>query len=193
MAPRAGLASRLACALGGALRSALPQTPAPTPAPSRLAPAWGAARGFLAAAAPLPPAMRLPGRELAGLAAAAAWPSRGAGALRGFAASAEPSLKVYKPTSPGQRGRVTTSRKGLHKGRPMRGLVMVRDPPAARPARATPLTPPRRTAGADQERRAQQPRAHHVAAQRHGAARAAFAAITHSPVPQAAARGVCTG
>lgn len=133
MAPRAGLASRLACALGGALRSALPQTPAPTPAPSRLAPAWGAARGFLAAAAPLPPAMRLPGRELAGLAAAAAGPSRGAGALRGFAASAEPSLKVYKPTSPGQRGRVTTSRKGLHKGRPMRGLVMVRAPACCAP------------------------------------------------------------
>ena len=35
----------------------------------------------------------------------------------GFAAEA---LKVYKPTSPGQRGRITTSRDHLWKGKPLK-------------------------------------------------------------------------
>jgi len=53
-------------------------------------------------------------------------------AWRGFAAKANPALKVYKPTSPGQRHRVTTSRVGLHKGRPIKALTFVRPTRAAR-------------------------------------------------------------
>jgi ribosomal protein L2 len=41
-------------------------------------------------------------------------------------------IRKHKPTSPGQRGRVTTTRKGLHKGKPMRGLTMVRRPAPSR-------------------------------------------------------------
>ena len=52
-------------------------------------------------------------------AGAALWP-------RGFAARAEPALKKYKPTSPGQRHRVTTSRKGLWPGKPIKELTVVR-------------------------------------------------------------------
>lgn len=46
-------------------------------------------------------------------------------ATRGFAARAEPGLKKYKPTSPGQRHRVTTSRKGLWPGKPIKELTVV--------------------------------------------------------------------
>jgi len=44
---------------------------------------------------------------------------------RGFAAGAESGLKTYKPTSPGQRHRVTTIRTGLWKGRPIKALTEV--------------------------------------------------------------------
>ena len=135
MAPRMGLAARVAGALGNALRAALPQTPAAPAAPAlrpRGCAPWAAARGFFAVAGPLPPALGAPQRQLGGFAAAAAGLHPWAG-LRGFAArSSTPSLKVYKPTSPGQRGRVTTTRKGLHKGKPMRGLTMVRRPAPSR-------------------------------------------------------------
>ena len=53
---------------------------------------------------------------------------------RGFAAGSEQAMKTYKPTSPGQRGRVTTSRVGLHKGRPIKALSFVRSPSCARAA-----------------------------------------------------------
>ena len=43
------------------------------------------------------------------------------GSTRGFAAEA---LKVYKPTSPGQRGRITTSRDHLWKGKPLKALTV---------------------------------------------------------------------
>ena len=42
---------------------------------------------------------------------------------RGFAAEAG-SLKVYKPTSPGQRGRITTTRDHLWKGKPFKALTV---------------------------------------------------------------------
>jgi hypothetical protein len=74
---------------------------------------------------------------------------------RGFAAAADKSLKFYKPTSPGQRGRVTTSRKGLWGGKPIKALTFVRPRFVAAPPALT------RRAGLAQERRAQQPRAHH--------------------------------
>ena len=43
------------------------------------------------------------------------------GSTRGFAAEA---LKVYKPTSPGQRGRITTTRDHLWKGKPFKALTV---------------------------------------------------------------------
>mmetsp|Transcript_1229 Transcript_1229/g.5308 ORF Transcript_1229/g.5308 Transcript_1229/m.5308 type:complete len:381 (-) Transcript_1229:1124-2266(-) len=43
------------------------------------------------------------------------------GSTRGFAAEA---LKVYKPTSPGQRGRITTSRDHLWRGKPLKALTV---------------------------------------------------------------------
>ena len=42
---------------------------------------------------------------------------------KGFAAEAG-SLKVYKPTSPGQRGRITTTRDHLWKGKPFKALTV---------------------------------------------------------------------
>ena len=42
------------------------------------------------------------------------------GSTRGFAGG----LKVYKPTSPGQRGRITTSRDHLWKGKPLKALTV---------------------------------------------------------------------
>lgn len=43
---------------------------------------------------------------------------------RGFATEAMDKMKTYKPTSPGQRGRVTTSRTMLWKGRPVKALTV---------------------------------------------------------------------
>jgi len=43
---------------------------------------------------------------------------------RAFATRAGEGMRAYKPTSPGQRGRITTSREGLHRGRPHKALAV---------------------------------------------------------------------
>ena len=43
---------------------------------------------------------------------------------RGLATVAGEGMKAYKPTSPGQRGRITTSRAMLYKGRPLKRLTV---------------------------------------------------------------------
>eukprot|EP00232_Nephroselmis_pyriformis_P022989 CAMPEP_0182871502 /NCGR_PEP_ID=MMETSP0034_2-20130328/11159_1 /TAXON_ID=156128 /ORGANISM="Nephroselmis pyriformis, Strain CCMP717" /LENGTH=395 /DNA_ID=CAMNT_0025004059 /DNA_START=39 /DNA_END=1223 /DNA_ORIENTATION=- len=59
-------------------------------------------------------------------AAASVLPGRAAmvvGGVRHKKVPAGAGLKAYRPTSPGQRGRVITSRVGLHKGKPVKALV----------------------------------------------------------------------
>jgi hypothetical protein len=51
------------------------------------------------------------------------WTTRVGVFTKGFAAEAG-SLKVYKPTSPGQRGRITTTRDHLWKGKPFKALTV---------------------------------------------------------------------
>jgi hypothetical protein len=134
MGPRWRLGARVAGALQ-ALRAALPAAPLSQAAQPLLPPAAAAAasgvRHFGRAAAPPLPALAGWGgagaaQGAAAAAAAGAAGSRGWGALRGFAAGADVGLKAYKPTTPGQRGRVTTSRKELWKGRPLRALTKAR-------------------------------------------------------------------
>ena len=50
--------------------------------------------------------------------------SSGVPARRGYAGAAGEGMKAYKPTSPGQRGRITTSRKMLWPGRPLKALTV---------------------------------------------------------------------
>ena len=106
----------LASALGAA-RGALPRAPPPIGT-------LGAARRTLATSAlghhgrngtlPWTAVDDAFGRRVGAAVGAGRGATRSAmGSTRGFAAEA---LKVYKPTSPGQRGRITTSRDHLWKG-----------------------------------------------------------------------------
>ena len=114
----------LASALGAA-RGALPRAPPPIGT-------LGAARRTLATSAlghhgrngtlPWTAVDDAFGRRVGAAVGAGRGATRSAmGSTRGFAAEA---LKVYKPTSPGQRGRITTSRDHLWKGKPLKALTV---------------------------------------------------------------------
>ena len=71
-------------------------------------------------------ALAVNGAAMRAAAAATGTTGMGArGARRGFASSTSADgMKAYKPTSPGQRGRITTTRVHLWKGKPMKALTV---------------------------------------------------------------------
>ena len=95
---------------------------------------WGSSRAFATtttAATRATAATATSARGRAGFASSTSFAGRGVAgtssgvpARRGYAGAAGEGMKAYKPTSPGQRGRNTTSRKMLWPGRPLKALTV---------------------------------------------------------------------
>ena len=95
---------------------------------------WGSSRAFATTPTAAPRATAATATSAlgrAGFASSTSFAGRGVAgtssgvpARRGYAGVAGEGMKAYKPTSPGQRGRITTSRKMLWPGRPLKALTV---------------------------------------------------------------------